>query len=91
MLNQALNKIFEDRDKVLEQREKCLIEQGGKRLIEQKREFDENLRLQRQEMLEEREELRQEILASTRCLMVTMIATGLSLAAYLTILVKMIH
>ena len=83
MLNEAINKVFEDRDKVLEQRDK--------RLAEQKREFDENLRLQRQEMLESRKELRQEILASRRWLMGTMLTIGLSLAAYLTTLFKMIH
>ncbi len=83
MLNEAINKVFEDRDKVLEQRDK--------RLAEQKREFDENLRLQRQEMLESRKDLRQEILASRRWLMGTMLTIGLSLAAYLTTLVKMIH
>lgn len=83
MLNEAINKVFEDRDKSFEQRDK--------RLAEQKREFDENLRLQRQEMLESRKELRQEILASRRWLMGTMLTIGLSLAAYLTTLVKMIH
>lgn len=83
MLNEAINKVFEDRDKVLEQRDK--------RLAEQKREFDENLRIQRQEMLESRKELRQEILASRKWMVGTMITIGLSLAAYLTTLIKIIH
>lgn len=90
MLNEAINKVFEDRDKEFEQRDK-MLEQRDLRLAEQKREFDENLRLQRQEMLESRKELRQEILSSRRWLMGTMLTIGLSLAAYLTTLVKMIH
>ena len=53
MLNEAINKVFEDRDKMFEQRDK-MLEQRDLRLAEQKREFDENLRLQRQEMLESR-------------------------------------
>ena len=89
-LNEAINKVFEDRDKMFEQRDK-MLEQRDLRLAEQKREFDENLRLQRQEMLESRKELRQEILASRRWLMGTMLTIGLSLAAYLTTLFKMIH
>lgn len=43
MLNETINKVFEDRNKMFEQRDL--------RLNEQKREFDENLHFQRQDAL----------------------------------------
>ncbi|KTC76159.1 hypothetical protein Lbir_0228 [Legionella birminghamensis] len=76
MLSETINKIFEDRDK---------------RFIEQKREFDESRKELKQEMLESRKELRDEILASRRWMIGTVVTIGLSLAAYLTTLIKVIH
>lgn len=83
MLSESITKIFEDRDKRFVEHKDMLNEQ--------KREFDESLRQQRQEMLESRKDIRHEILTSRRWMVGTMISIGLSLAAYLTTLIKVIH
>lgn len=105
MLSEAVNKVFEDRDKMLELRDKRFSESiktnekrfveevkaNEKRLDELRHEFVESLRLQRQEMLDSRKEIRQEIITSRRWLVGTTITLGLSLAAYLTTLIKILH
>lgn len=94
MLSEAVNKVFEDREKAFELRDKRFLEEikaNEKRFETQRRDVDDNLRYARQEMLESRKELRQEIVTSRRWLIGTTVTIGLSLAAYLTTLIKMLH
>ena len=83
MLSETVKKVFDEQDK---------------KLAEQRREFDERMKLMHEQRLEDRNGLiasrredRSELIASRRWMIGTVITVGLSLAAYLSALFHFNH
>ena len=76
MLSEAVEKVFARHDRDVE-----------KAITEQRREFDERMQIQKEQL----QDNRQELLASRRWMIGTVITVGLSLAAYLSALLHFNH
>ena len=76
MLSESIEKVFAKHDRYVE-----------KAIAEQRREFDQRMQIQKEQL----QENRQELLVSRRWMIGTMITIGLSLAAYLSALLHFNH